>query len=307
MEDIFHKGELKIQQKMGVTFSPKVAGRLMSNAIVKGAINFIEKQPMCIVSSMDNTGNIWISILLGNYGFVGVPDERKLRIHINEVYSAKDDIFFENIASNKKVGTLFIELASRRRYMINGEVSLKDDTIDIAIEEAYPNCPKYIQERILSKPTPKGFESNKQITDSLSSENKDIITKADTLFVGSRSLAGKMDASHRGGNPGFVEVVDKNTLKIPDYKGNNLYNTMGNFEENAHAGILFIDFEHQKTLQLTGTAQNIFDQTSEEDMIKTGGTGRYWLFNITKCITTSKHHSTNWNLESYSPYNPSFE
>ena len=114
------------------------------------------------------------------------------------------------------------------------------------------------------------------------------IQSTDTVFIGSQGTDRKMDASHRGGNPGFVEALDNHTLRIPDYQGNSMYNTLGNFVQNPHAGLLIIDFDNGKTLQLTGKAEIIFDQSGEMDLIKTGGTGRFWLFKVSEWVVTHR-------------------
>ena len=81
---------------------------------------------------------------------------------------------------------------------------------------------------------------------------------ADTLFIasghrgdGANPVYG-MDASHRGGDLGFVHVQSDARLVIPDYAGNNHYNTLGNLVVDPRAGLLFVDFEHGSMLQLTG-------------------------------------------------------
>lgn len=130
------------------------------------------------------------------------------------------------------------------------------------------------------------------------------IKNADTLFVASAGPDGSLDASHRGGNPGFVQIIDDNVLKIPDYPGNSLFNTLGNMVQNPNVGLLFVDFEKRETLQLTGTASLLFDQTSETDLHKTKGTGRYWLFSTLRWIHTIDHHNIQWDLLEYSPFNP---
>ena len=63
------------------------------------------------------------------------------------------------------------------------------------------------------------------------------------------------DASHRGGNPGFVRIVDAHTLLIPDYAGNTMFLTLGNIQANPRAGLLFVDFASGSLLQLSGTAE----------------------------------------------------
>ena len=85
------------------------------------------------------------------------------------------------------------------------------------------------------------------------------IASADTFFIASghrgegESPTFGMDASHRGGDPGFVQV-DGDTLVFPDYAGNNHFNTIGNLVADPRAGLLFVDFERGSLLQLTGRA-----------------------------------------------------
>ena len=64
-----------------------------------------------------------------------------------------------------------------------------------------------------------------------------------------------MDASHRGGDPGFVQVESETRLLFPDYAGNNHFNTIGNLTLDPRVGLLFVDFPTGGMLQLTGRAE----------------------------------------------------
>lgn len=75
--------------------------------------------------------------------------------------------------------------------------------------------------------------------------------RADTFFIATAYPAGKrdiaasahgVDVSHHGGKFGFVRVDDEATLTVPDYAGNQFFNTIGNLLVNRRAGLLFIDF-----------------------------------------------------------------
>ena len=87
-----------------------------------------------------------------------------------------------------------------------------------------------------------------------------LIQKSDTMFIGSGHQKGEdvpsrgYDASHRGGAPGFVRVSDSKTLHIPDYAGNNFFNTIGNLITDPRVGLVFVDFETGGLLQITGRA-----------------------------------------------------
>lgn len=82
------------------------------------------------------------------------------------------------------------------------------------------------------------------------------INAADTFFIArgyhdrGENAAYGMDASHRGGERGFVQVVGDGRLVFPDYAGNNHYNTIGNLVLDARVGLIFVDFETGGLLQL---------------------------------------------------------
>lgn len=305
MAEVYHTGEREIQQLIGEVQIANRNGSVITNTIIKGAINFIEKQPLAIVSSKSREGEIWISLLIGDFGFTKVPDPNSIVFHRDSITSNHDDIFYENILHHAQVGSLFIELDTRRRFRINGVCSLRGSVIDIRIEEAYPNCPKYIQRRVISLPDYFQKTASTTVEGSYLTEAERIwIHNADTFFVGSCSGEGKLDASHRGGNPGFIEILEDGSLKIPDFSGNSLYNTFGNIFQNPNVGLVFIDFEKGQTLQLTGKASLLFDQLSESDLLKTNGTGRFWIFNTSRWIQTIDHHKVDWKFLEYSPFNP---
>ena len=303
MSNVFNKGELKVQQQLGVEAIAKQIGNMIGDKVIRGAVPFVEMQTIAVVSSVDSDKNVWISLLVGDLGFTKVVNPGEVYFEIPQIHSTKNDIFYDNIKVTPKIGTLFIDLSNRRRIRINGDVSLAKDKIIVHVEETYPNCPKYIQQRDIEK-----SELNNELTVvqssgvALTPSQKEWVQNADTMFVGSAGLDGKLDASHRGGPKGFVEIVDKNLLKIPDYQGNNLYNTLGNFAENPKGGMLFIDFENKKTLQLTGEVTTMDFKSKELE--KSTGTGRFWYFKINKWIEINNHHAIDWNFVSYSPFNP---
>ncbi|NJB82619.1 PNPOx family protein [Wenyingzhuangia aestuarii] len=305
MSEFFHKGELKVQELMGSIDKSNAVGKIMSNQIIKGAYPFIENQQMLIVSSTDHHQKVWTSILIGQPGFINIVNSQTIQIHKHKIIGNWSDVFFKNIELNKNIGTLFIELGSRRRYRINAIVQENTASkILISIIEAYPNCPKYIQQRVLKELTNVAYTKNSVKGTTYTDELKNIFTTADTFFVGSTSTNLKMDANHRGGNPGFIEVIDNKTLKIPDYSGNYLYNTLGNFVQEPNAGLLFIDFNNNRTLQLNGNTNILFNQNTASDLEKTKGTGTYWTFTVEQWILTENSFNINWEFTSYSKFNP---
>jgi uncharacterized protein len=68
-----------------------------------------------------------------------------------------------------------------------------------------------------------------------------------------------MDCSPRGDPAGFVRVVDKNTLLIPDRKGNNRLDSLRNIIENPKVGLIFLVPNVGETVRVSGTAEIIAD------------------------------------------------
>ena len=93
------------------------------------------------------------------------------------------------------------------------------------------------------------------------------ITEADRAFIESRDMfflatvdsEGWPTCSYKGGDPGFVRVVDEHTLAFPCYDGNGMYLSMGNVASGGRVGMLFLDFEHPKRIRLEGSASLHFD------------------------------------------------
>jgi hypothetical protein len=128
-----------------------------------------------------------------------------------------------------------------------------------------------------------------------------IIAGADTFFIASANPAGNLDASHRGGRPGFVQVGE-NELWIPDYPGNGMFNTLGNLSLHPPAGLLFIDFAGSESLQLTGVTA--LDFAADAPDRGTGGTGRGWTFTPRRWRRAPLPATLRTELLDYSPHNP---
>lgn len=85
-------------------------------------------------------------------------------------------------------------------------------------------------------------------------DDRSFIERRDMFFLATSDPAGRPNCSYKGGDTGFVRVLDESTLVFPNYDGNGMYLSMGNVGENAHVGLLFIDFANQKRLRVNGVA-----------------------------------------------------
>ena len=90
--------------------------------------------------------------------------------------------------------------------------------------------------------------------DTIQPSDKDFIERMDMFFLATVDERGHANCSYKGGEPGFVRVVDEHTLTFPNYDGNGMYLSMGNIRETRQVGMLFIDFENQGRMRLNGEA-----------------------------------------------------
>jgi predicted pyridoxine 5'-phosphate oxidase superfamily flavin-nucleotide-binding protein len=93
----------------------------------------------------------------------------------------------------------------------------------------------------------------------LSPNDRAFIERMDMFFIASEGANGLLDCSYKGGEPGFVKVIDDTTIAFPNYDGNGQYMTGGNILETGKVGMLFVDFENQWRMRLNGTATIDFD------------------------------------------------
>jgi predicted pyridoxine 5'-phosphate oxidase superfamily flavin-nucleotide-binding protein len=103
-----------------------------------------------------------------------------------------------------------------------------------------------------------------RIEDRITSEVMDdddraFIESLDMFFLATADEHGLPQCSYKGGDPGFVRVVDERTLAFPNYDGNGTYLSMGNLLRNPQVGLLFVDFERQRRMRVTGTASIVED------------------------------------------------
>ena len=85
------------------------------------------------------------------------------------------------------------------------------------------------------------------------------IANSDMVFMSTVNADGQPTVSYKGGDVGFVTVIDNSTLAIPIYDGNGTFYTTGNVAEVQKIGLLFIDLERPNRMRIHGTAELIFD------------------------------------------------
>ena len=96
--------------------------------------------------------------------------------------------------------------------------------------------------------------AEKVVRDEISSDDKLFIEARDMFFLATIDADGRANCSYKGGEPGFVRVLDESTIAFPIYDGNGMFMTAGSIVDNGEVGLLFVDFDGQSRMRLNGTA-----------------------------------------------------
>ncbi len=292
----FHEGEVAVQERAGEREMACRHGAAISSRIIPGALPFLSRQRLVAVAALASHGELWTSVWCGDAGFIGSTDGQLVHIERALMRTSERDPVLPRLGPQDHVGILAIEFASGGRLRINGTVdNLSDSGIDILVQESVPNCPKYIRHRRAHAISPTTRpQSRVERGRTLDTRRRRLIEQADTSFVGSLHPARGVDVSHRGGASGFIQIVDKTTLRVPDYRGNSMFMTLGNFEIDPRAALAVLDFERNRIASFSGTAHVRFDDARGQ----TGGsgTGRSWQFSIQQWIEHDLSPTIGWEL-----------
>lgn len=256
----WHEGELTLQRSVGAVDMMTSVGQrqLARNWMPDQHREFYAQLPFVVLGAVDRQGDVWATLRTGKPGFMSSPDPQTLQINLKPQPS---DPAQEGMGEGAAIGMLGIELHTRRRNRMNGNIRrLLDHGLEISVSQAYGNCPRYINLRQYSFVREQAGDVRHLVaTDPLA---RRLITAADSFYIATyveRDGERQVDASHRGGKPGFVRMDEDGTLTIPDFSGNLFFNTLGNILLNPRAGLIFVDFKTGDLLQMTGSAQVLLD------------------------------------------------
>lgn len=93
------------------------------------------------------------------------------------------------------------------------------------------------------------------VRDRFTPEDRAFLERLDMFFLATVDPTGQPTCSYKGGDPGFVRILDDHTLAFPNYDGNGMYLSMGNIDATQRVGLLFIDFERRRRMRVDGTAE----------------------------------------------------
>ena len=300
----FHPGERAIQQRAGVRDKMEAVGRrVLRDFMPDQHREFFAGLPFLVLGTIDDAGWPSASIVAGAPGFASTPDATTLRIRARPLAG---DAAAANLRVGADVGVVGIDFATRRRNRANGTVKAVDEGgFDIGVKQSFGNCPKYIQARDWRAATndeqgPLQIEEGR----AFGTAQRAMIAAADTFFIASALGRSEepghgVDASHRGGLPGFVRIDDKRTLTVPDFSGNFYFNTLGNLLLDPRCGLLFLDFATGATLQVGAEAEIIWDGP---EVAAVAGAQRLVRFHVAHWRGATNAVPLRWRFRGYSPF-----
>jgi uncharacterized protein len=302
----FHAGEQTIQSLAGVRDRIELKGRaVIRDYMPEQHRAFFAALPFMVVGLADQNGHPWATTLSGPPGFMNSADGNLLTI---KAWLDPSDPVHACIRDGAPVGGLGIELSTRRRNRINGRIEncVIGKGFSIRVQQSFGNCPKYIQARnerpqLRSKP----LTASRMAFD-LGDNEVSLVAEADTFFIASRSAqldreepSQGLDVSHRGGLPGFVRVASRTEICFPDFSGNLLFNTLGNLEADARAGLLFIDFRSGRMLHIIGRTRICWDVPATT---RSAGVERLVFLDIQCVLNREGAFPHLFDFVSYSPH-----
>ena len=288
----YHAGELEVQRRMGQAEIAVRVGRMIRTEIPAAAAAFLAEQPMVVLAATDGAGRVWGSLVTGPAGFMHAEADGTIAVGALPVPG--DPLHEVLRRADQQVGMIAIEPQTRRRMRVNGPARPIGGGLRIHPDQVYSNCPKYISRRHIAGVAETTHRPAVHRADVLDERLQQIVGRTDTFFIGSADPDGHADASHRGGNPGFLQVLSPNRLRWPDYRGNSMFMTLGNISANPRCGLLIPDWQTGTTVQLTGTAEIIWDEGPQCSV----------EFTVDEVVELSDVSPLRWGQAELSPANP---
>ncbi|KZO89517.1 hypothetical protein CALVIDRAFT_603584 [Calocera viscosa TUFC12733] len=288
----WHPGELAVQNLLALPqlVSPEAIVQALPRQHSLFHSTRLHFVPM---TTLDRKARPWTSILTardGTIGFISSSSETGLTINAG---LWPGDPIAANLSGEAKNGKnvlisgVGVELTTRRRNKFGGYVQkvLLEDmdlTLEVFVNEALGQCPKYINIRTLASHPSTSPELiyehlDMDASDRLPAEVISFVHASDAVYLATSYVAAQIDAerfpshlgtNHRGGRPGFVRVrpSDGRTLALPNYSGNRLLNSLGNIQVTPLAGLTFPDFATGSILYITGNANTLWGKAAQDLM-----------------------------------------
>lgn len=130
---------------------------------------------------------------------------------------------------------------------------------NIASDIAFTASVKAIQSRKGSRNAYARMEAQGGWATAISAELTGFIARQNSAFLATANADGQPYIQHRGGPPGFLQVLDEHTIAFADFNGNRQYISSGNLADNPKAHLFLIDYATRQRVKLWGTARVVSD------------------------------------------------
>lgn len=126
---------------------------------------------------------------------------------------------------------------------------------NIASDIAFTSTVKSIQARKGSRAAYARMENGSGWNTTITTDLAEFIAAQTSMFLGTANAAGQPYIQHRGGPPGFLRVLNDNTIAFADFRGNRQFITQGNLAENPQAFLFLIDYAQRRRVKIWGEAR----------------------------------------------------
>lgn len=251
----FHEGEALMQTETGIDtarFDQAVNDSFVPD-LSPNEVQFVQGLTFSVATSIGSDGRPWTSPMFGGRGVLfEVESPTVVRIAVSPT---DGDPLVSNVVATGELGVLYFDPSRRRRAKSIGTATVeRDGRIRYEMTRNFGLCTKYIFKRSHLHVEEAGEVQPHTSETHLSELDQRQLVQADTIFFGSFYKGRGADATHRGGAAGFIDVVDEVTVRVPDYPGNGMFNTLGNLQINPRFSMLHVDFTTGRTIQTTGVA-----------------------------------------------------
>lgn len=249
MHSQYHSGERKAQQLAGEQDIADTREGMVKPAIPRQVFDWLAEQTLLAVATLDAAGHLWATVVPGKPAFLQA-EANGTELWIDR---AMPQPVLNDLKNDSNIGLLAIDLTSRQRMRINGTATALPSGLHVSVQEAFFNCPKYITRRAALPSTTHSEPATREGVQLLA-EHLQLLSEADLLFLATVHPERGLDVSHRGGDPGFVQLMPDGRIRIPDYPGNSLFNSLGNLLIDSRIALAIPNLHTGTVLEITGTA-----------------------------------------------------
>src|SRR5580704_3714176 len=124
-----------------------------------------------------------------------------------------------------------------------------------ASDVAFTPSVKAVQSRKGSRRAYEHMEQGGSWETAITPDLASFITVQTSVFLATANAEGQPYIQHRGGPPGFLRVIDEETIAFADFAGNRQFITQGNLADNPRAYLFLIDYAHRRRVKIWGEAR----------------------------------------------------